>query len=209
MAEEKTMRTSWTGSIIAVGAAVVLIGAGVALAKHADHGSHGHGSHGHGGPQGGPGNGGGHGNGGSGACEAASSVIMAFVDAKCPCAGVDDGNGGTVAWKNHGQYVRCVTHAVRDAARMAGVKRRCARGLVPCAARSSCGMNGAVACVVAATGTCTSGACSNDATMVCTTDADCTTRTCSVTRADDCATSGGAASSGSCCTASPSGAFVD
>ena len=202
------MRTSWTGSIIAVGAAVVLIGAGVALAKH-DHSSQGHGSHGHGGGNGTGGNGSGHGNGGSAACEAASSVIMAFVDATCPCAGVADGNGGTVAWKNHGQYVRCVTHAVREAARTAGVKRRCARGLVPCAARSSCGKNGAVACVVAATGTCTNGACSNDAATPCTTDADCTTRTCSVTSADHCATSGGAASSGSCCTASPSGAFVD
>ncbi|MGH7893704.1 MAG: hypothetical protein ACREQL_03500 [Candidatus Binatia bacterium] len=211
------MRTSWTGPIIAVGATVLLIGAGGALAKHDDHGSHGSGSHGHGGPHGGPGNdsgngpghGGGNGNGGSGACEAASSGIMAFVDATCPCAGADDGNGGTVPWKNHGQYVRCITHAVRDAARTAGVRRRCARGLVPCAARSSCGKNGAVACVVAATGTCTNGACSNDAATACTTDADCPTRTCSVTRADDCATSGGAASSGSCCTASPSGAFVE
>ena len=220
------MKTRWTATIIAVGAAVVLIGAGVALAKRDDHGSRGPGSHGHGGPHGGPGNqsgngpghggsngnkgnGGGHGNGTSGACEAASSVIMAFVDTTCPCAGVDDGSGGSVAWKNHGQYVRCVAHAVRDAARTAGVKRRCARGLVPCAARSSCGRNGAVACVVAATGTCTNGACSNDPTTPCTTDADCTTRTCSVTSADDCATRGGTASSGSCCTASPSGAFLD
>jgi len=230
------MKTTRTASIIAVGATVVLIGAGIAWAKH-DHEGHGHGSHGHehGGSLGGSsenqGNDHGHGGGGGGssgdgpgnhgqsggrvhggsdACDAASSVIMAFVDATCPCAGLDDGNGGIGAWKTHGRDVRCVAHAVRDAARMAGVKRRCARGLVPCAANSSCGKKGgAVACVLTAAGTCTNGVCSDDATKACVTDADCTARTCSVTSADDCAASGGAASSGSCCTASPSGAFVD
>jgi hypothetical protein len=215
--------------IVAVGAVLALVGAGIAVAKtHADHASEAGGFHGHGGPHGGtdvpsgdghgddrgaaPGaghaDGRGRGNGGSGSCEAASSVIMAFVDSTCPCAGTDDGSGGTVAWRNHGQYVRCVAHAARDAARVAGVKRRCARALVPCAARSSCGKRGAVACVVTATGTCTSGVCSNDAATLCTSDAECATQTCSVTSAADCADGGGTASSGSCCTASPSGAFL-
>jgi hypothetical protein len=238
------MQTSWTRSIIATGAALALMGAGVALAKsHDDGNGHGHGhgrpdgvggGHGHGGGHqkhgggkkggddgtgedggGGHGNGkgnGGHGNGhgnGGASCEEASSAILAFVDATCPCAGPDDGAGGTIAWKNHGQYVRCVTHAVKDAVRAAGVKRRCAKGLVPCAARSSCGKNGAVACLVPTTGTCTNGVCSNDDELACGADADCTTSSCSVTSADACATSGGSASSGSCCTASPSGAFLD
>jgi hypothetical protein len=202
------MKATWMGSIVALGAAVVLIGAGISLANS----SHGHGSQGQSGPHGGSTNhsGGGHGHGnGSAACEAASSVISAFVDTTCPCAGVSDGNGGVVAWKNHGQYVRCVAHAVRDAVRAAGVKRRCAHGLVPCAARSSCGKNGAVACVVSTTGTCTAGACSNAPDMACTVDADCATHSCAVTSTDHCAAVGGRASSGSCCTASPSGAFVE
>jgi hypothetical protein len=215
------MKGTWTRSIVAAGAAVMLIGAGIAVAKAHGESGHSHG-HGHGGPHGaGPGthvpgehgqggqhgNAGGHGNGGD-ACDAASSVIGAFVDTACPCAGVDDGNGGTVAWKNHGQYVRCVAHAVRDAARAAGVKRRCARALVPCAARSSCGRNGAVACVVPVSATCTAGACSNAPDMPCGTDADCATKRCAVTSQSRCDDLGGTADSGSCCTASPSGAFV-
>lgn len=227
------MQTSWTRSIIAIGAGIALMSAGVALAKSHE-GGHGHGhgvgkGHGHGGGNGKQGHGddgsggetnghgdhgngkgnGGNGHGGGASCEEASSAILAFVDATCPCAGTDDGAGGTTAWKNHGQYVRCVTHAVRDAARAAGVKRRCAKGLVPCAARSSCGKKGAVACVVATTGTCVNGVCSNDDDLVCAADADCATSSCRVTSADACTTSGGTASSGSCCTASPSGAFLD
>jgi hypothetical protein len=216
----KTAKTTWLGTVTAVGAALVLVGASISLAKGHGFGSHGHGSHGHGGPHGnggpsgGHGHGGPHGNGGGqggggNACDAASSAIGAFVDATCPCAGPSDGNGGTVAWKNHGQYVRCVAHAVRDAARAAGVKRRCARALVPCAAQSSCGKRNAVTCVVSSVGTCTAGACSNDPEVPCTVDADCALHACAVTSADRCATAGGSAGSGSCCTASPSGAFVE
>ena len=192
---------TWLTTVMAVGMAVTLFGAGVALAKH--DGEHGNGKgkgHGqsagqdgqgdvgsnHGSRGKGHGNGGNQGNGGGGsanACDAASSVIQAFVDMTCPCAGVDDGNGGTTAWKNHGQYVRCVSHAVRDAARAAGVKRRCAKSMVPCAANSSCGKNNAVACVVGTE--------------------------CGVVSADRCAAAGGTATSGSCCSASPSGAFLD
>jgi hypothetical protein len=215
------MRGTWTGFIVAAGAAVMLIGAGIAVARAHDGGGHSHGRQGHGGPHGGgsspgvPGEHGaggqhghgGHGNGGA-ACDAASSVIGAFVDSTCPCAGTDDGNGGTVAWKNHGQYVRCVAHAVRDAVRAAGVKHRCARELVPCAARSSCGRKGAVACVVPVSATCTAGACSNDPETPCTVDADCATKRCAVTSQSRCDDLGGTADSGSCCTASPSGAFV-
>lgn len=187
------MSTSWKVSMVAGAAALALL-AGIAAAK--DHGSanpgghgRGHGSGWGGGPHGGAphGGAGGHGHGapgkGGGACEGASSAIGAFVDAACPCAGPDDGSGATIAWKNHGQYVRCVAHAVRDAARSLGVKRRCGRGLVPCAARSACGKDGAVACVLGTE--------------------------CSVLPADECTALGGIGGSGSCCTASPGGAFVD
>ena len=190
---------TWLRTMVTVGMAVSLFGAGVAFAKH--DGGHGHGmgngkSHEHGRPgQSGDdgqsddsgakhGKGGGNGGGGSAnACDAASSTIQAFVDMTCPCAGVDDGNGGTTSWKNHGQYVRCVSHAVRDAARSAGVKRRCAKSIMPCAAGSSCGKKNAVACVVGTE--------------------------CAVVSADKCAAAGGSASGGSCCSASPSGAFLD
>jgi hypothetical protein len=136
-------------------------------------------------------------------------VIGAFVDATCPCAGVDDGTGGTIAWKNHGQYVRCVAHAVKDAVRSAGVKRSCARDLVPCAARSSCGKRNAVTCIVTTTVTCANGACDTPEATPCVTDADCPARACGVTSAARCTELGGAAGTGSCCSASPSGAFLD
>jgi hypothetical protein len=200
--------TSRLKTMMAVGMAVTLFGAGVALAKKGDDHGNGHGKgkshergrggdeHGNGNGPGsddggsdesagkrGPGSGSKGGGSGSASCDAASSAIQAFVDTTCPCAGVDDGNGGTVAWKNHGQYVRCVAHAVRDAVRSAGVKRRCAKSMVPCAANSSCGKKNAVACVVGTE--------------------------CAVVSADRCTAAGGTASSGSCCTASPSGAFLD
>ena len=205
------MMTSWRVSLTAGAAALALL-AGIAGAKSHGHGrpanpggGHGHGSHGnphgggpgHGGPQGG------------GSCDAASSLIGAFVDDTCPCAGIDDGAGGTVAWKNHGQYVRCVAHAVRDAARTLGVKRRCVRGLVPCAARSSCGKTQAVACITPVNGSCAGGVCSDDPTLSCAIDADCPARECSVLGADACTAVGGIATTGSCCFASPSGAFLD
>jgi hypothetical protein len=229
MAEEmRMMKTSWTGSVAAIGMAVVLMGAGVVVAKKPDDGGpgkgHGRGSE-HGdsagkqkekddGERGDRGRGGEKKGGGGkvdpAACEAASSVIQAFVDVTCPCDGVDDGNGGIVAWKNHGQYVRCVAHAVREAVRAAGVKRRCAKGIVPCAARSTCGKKRGVTCVVATTGTCMDGACSNDADLPCTTDADCATQACAITSAERCAEAGGTAGAGSCCApGSPSGAFLD
>jgi len=207
MAKEETTMASRLKTMMAVGMAVTLFGAGAAFAKHDNHGhgngkGHEHGSAGQNDPgdddqgngnghQRGPGDDQGGSNEGSGkhggpsgsSCDAASSAIQAFVDMTCPCAGVDDGNGGTTAWKNHGQYVRCVAHAVRDAARAAGVKRRCGKSMVPCAANSSCGKKTSVACVVGTE--------------------------CAVVSADRCAAAGGTSSSGSCCAASPSGAFLD
>jgi hypothetical protein len=48
--------------------------------------------------------------------------------------------------------------------------------------------------------------CSNDATKTCTTDADCTVASCMLTSAAACA---GTVGTGSCCSASPSGAFLE
>jgi hypothetical protein len=210
------MRIDGKNSVVAVTAAAMLLAAGIALAKSHDHGQRG-------GP---PGDGGGrHGSsdGGAGpragtggphragaACDpAAVAAVDLAVAAACPCAGVDDGAGGVTPWRNHGQYVRCVAHATRDELRSAGLKRRCLKGAVSCAARSSCGKDGAVACVVASTGTCVGGACSNAPETPCTADQDCTTSECRVTSAARCGTVGGTPTTGTCCAASPSGAFLD
>lgn len=207
-----------------IGAMVVAmafaVAAPVALAKGGGHGpDHGGKHHGAGKGPGDDGDGqgagkpagGGGGTKHGGACDDASVAALELaVTAACPCDGLDDGAGGVVAWKNHGRYVRCVAHALRDAGRTAGLKRKCVKGLLPCAARSTCGKAGAVTCLVATADTCVGGFCTSDASRACVVDADCTTSTCGVTDAAACATSGGTAgSTPSCCTASPSGAFVE
>jgi hypothetical protein len=188
--------------MVAAVAACALMASGSALAKPHDNPGQGNGmSEPHGGGGHGPGgnNGNGNGNGGSAECdEATVDAVRAAVDAECPCAGVDDGSGGVTPWKNHGKYVRCVAHAVRDETRAAGIKRRCVRGAVPCAAQSACGKRGAVPCVTPVPATCVSGTCSNDPA-----------RLCAVVDPDDCTDGGGTVRSDSCCFGSPSGAFLD
>jgi len=222
------MRTRWRGTLLAVGVTIALAASGAALAKPHDenpgqghgYGSGGpHGDNGMGGPHdpgdGGPrdprGNGMGGGNGGGNAeCDPLLvDVLRATIDASCPCAGADDGSGGITPWKNHGKYVRCVAHAAKAEAREAGVKRRCLRGAVPCAAQSACGKRGAVPCVTAVPDTCVGGACNDDPARPCVADGDCTVLACDVTDADDCATGGGVVRSDSCCFGSPGGAFLD
>jgi hypothetical protein len=124
------------------------------------------------------------------------------VDATCPCAGKPDGLGGTVPWKNHGQYVSCVTRATKAEAKGAGVARQCLRDVVPCAAHSTCGKSADadIACSTLTPGTCTpQGTCDNDATKTCTTDADCSVQSCAVMSAEECATATGSEATVSCC----------
>jgi hypothetical protein len=199
--------------MIALGAVATLLAAGISLAKpHEDRGSHGKAPHG-GGPHAGGGaavgQGGGHGNVGKACDPLAVGAVQDGIAAACPCAGVDDGQGGTTPWKNHGQYVRCVAHETRGQVRAAGLKRRCVRSAVPCAARSTCGSDDLVTCGVTSSGTCGSGACSNDAETSCATDDDCSLRSCAVTSTDECTARGGSSGTGSCCSASPSGAFLE
>ena len=204
------MRIEWRATLIAVGLAISLAASGVAVAKPQGDGHPGNG-HGQGDKDRGGGNGKGGGNGGGRAeCDAAVvDAVRAAVDAACPCAGTDDGSGGVVPWRNHGKYVRCVAHAVKDELRAAGLKRRCLRGAVPCAARSACGKRGAAPCVTATPDTCVGGACTGDPTRLCVVDADCTVLACGVTDPDDCTAAGGVVRSESCCFGSASGAFVD
>jgi len=61
--------------------------------------------------------------------------VAAAIEAHCPC----DQAG------NHGDHVSCVVH-YRNVLRRAGCLRDAGRGLVPCAARSTCGRPSAVVC---------------------------------------------------------------
>ena len=210
------MRTAWRGTLLAVSMTIALAASGAALAKpHDDNPGQGHGN-GMSGPHGDNGMSGPHGNGGNGMgggnaeCDPlVVDALRAAVDASCPCAGTDDGSGGVTPWKNHGKYVRCVAHAAKAEARGAGVKRRCLRGAVPCAAQSACGKQGAEPCVKDTPDTCVGGVCTNDPATLCVLDADCTVRACSVKDPDDCTASGGIVRSDSCCFGSPGGAFLD
>jgi hypothetical protein len=152
----------------------------------------------------------------------AIAAAKAAVDAACPCAGQPDGLGGTVPWKNHGQYVKCVAKATKSQSKGAGVARKCVKDVVPCAANSTCGKTDDVACIITTgtcgfVGTCTGGqgcqldtdcpigetctlvgTCDNEA-KVCTTDADCSVQSCAVMSAEECTLSQGSAATGTCC----------
>jgi hypothetical protein len=206
------MRTGWKETLLALGVTIALTASGGALANpHDDNPGKGHGGpHGDGGPRDPRGAGGNGMGGGNAECDpAAVDALLAAVDVSCPCAGTDDGSGGVTPWRNHGKYVRCVAHAVRDVAREAGVKRRCFRGAVPCAAQSACGKRGAAPCITTTPDTCAGTTCTGNPARPCTVDADCAVLECRVGNPDDCATAGGVVRSESCCFGSASGAFVD
>lgn len=130
--------------------------------------------------------------------------VRAQISAACPCTG------------NHGQYVSCVAHHVRDAVRNGDIDTNCKGAVTRCAARSTCGKKtGFVTCAICSTGTCTAGLC-DDGTTVCADSSQCppVLNHCSTkSSAEACEARGGVAGSGSCCdaacVASPSGAFVD
>jgi hypothetical protein len=111
--------------------------------------------------------------------ECPEDVGAALAEA-CPC----DASGPGQSWKNHGQYVKCVVQ-LRNRLRKAGCLDAAAkRTIASCAARSTCGKEGAVLCCVYDTSaTCSDlvpngvaeGVCSNDATVACDTATDCVT----------------------------------
>jgi hypothetical protein len=126
------------------------------------------------------------------------------VDQACPCTGKPDLQGVAVPWKNHGQYVSCITKATKAAAKSAGVARQCLKDVVPCAAHSTCGKSADadIACSVLTPGTCNivAGTCENDASTFCTSDADCPVlQSCAVMSADECVVAQGSAATVSCC----------
>jgi hypothetical protein len=113
--------------------------------------------------------------------------------AACPCTG------------NHGQYVSCVAHAVRDAVRSEELDTNCKGKVVRCAARSTCGKkDGFVTCTVCVPGTCTGGFC-DDGVTACvdsTTCAPVVDRCSTKSSAEHCAALGGIVGEGRCCHAS-------
>ena len=106
-----------------------------------------------------------------GSCPADVGACLAE---SCPCAA----DHGGQAWKNHGQYVKCVVHLRNDLRKAGCLDAAAKRTIASCAARSTCGKEGAVLCCVYDTsGTCdlVSGTCTNDATITCASDTDCIT----------------------------------
>jgi hypothetical protein len=136
--------------------------------------------------------------------------VGAALAEQCPC----DGAAGK-AWKNHGGYVSCVVH-YRNALRKSGCLDDTAkRTIAKCAARSTCGKEGAALCCVYDTsGTCddatpgdgtASGVCSNS-TTVCDTSEDCIIATgpTIVRHGDRCTDNGGTlVGGGSVCSTCP------
>ena len=109
--------------------------------------------------------------------------VAATLGAECPCPA--DNNGAS--WGNHGQYVSCVVRLRNDLRREGCLDAEAKRTIARCAARSTCGKDGAVLCCVYDTsGVCSdllpgdgtaAGTCSNDAEIVCDTNTDCITST--------------------------------
>ncbi len=130
--------------------------------------------------------------------------VRAEISRACPCTG------------NHGQYVSCVAHHVRDAVRDGDIDTNCKGAVTRCAARSTCGKkSGFVTCAICEPGTCTSGKC-DDGVTSCVDSSTCPpvlNRCSTKSSADLCEARGGVVGSGRCCdaacVASPSGAFVD
>ena len=106
-------------------------------------------------------------------CEPARCAVQAALESECPCdLGVP---GGTAAARNHGRYVSCVSHVLNRLKKADTIPKNCKGKIQRCAARSVCGKEGAVTCLIPQLGTCdtTTGTCVEDALLLCTTDADC------------------------------------
>jgi hypothetical protein len=138
--------------------------------------------------------------------------VGAALAAACPCA--DNGHGQS--WKNHGQYVKCVVQFRNDLRKQGCLDDTAKRTIAKCAARSTCGKEGAVLCCFYDTsGVCSdpmpgdgvaAGTCSNDATITCDTNTDCITASGPklARQASNCTDKGGTpVGGGSVCSACP------
>jgi hypothetical protein len=130
-------------------------------------------------------------------CEPARCAAQAAIAEHCPaCAEAG----------NHGAYVSCVAHVVRDLASKGTIPINCKGKVTRCAAKSICGKPGFVTCHIP-TSECIiptgalSGTCENDPTVVCLDDFGCGT-TCKIkSTSDRCVERGGAVGTESSCCA--------
>src|SRR5689334_307620 len=79
---------------------------------------------------------------------------------------------------NHGRYVSCVAHVLKDLTDQ-GLPKNCKGKLQRCAAKSVCGKQdrGFATCTTFTYGTCLNGICDTDNTTTCTADTDCVAST--------------------------------
>jgi hypothetical protein len=104
---------------------------------------------------------------------------------------------------NHGQYVRCVVHKLKEAVARGELPVNCKGRATRCAARSTCGKKtGFVTCCFASLGTCESGLC-QDGVTACTLPEECPQVTrCRIKSTPElCIAAGGSPGFGSCCDA--------
>ncbi len=134
----------------------------------------------------------------------AVELVSAELDARCPCDG---------GYRNHGRYVRCVARNTNKLFKEYGLPSSCKRTIRRCAARSTCGKEGAVRCCFILEQACMNdprpgdarpvGVCLEDHQSACDVNADCAPlkTKCKISRsAENCEHRGGALSgSGSCC----------
>jgi hypothetical protein len=141
------------------------------------------------------------------ACDpAVVEAVQAEIAEACPCDGKTNPAGEVVPWRNHGQYVSCVTRTRNELARELEVSKSCLRRVTPCSARSTCGKEGVVTCRMPdecsdplADGT-PAGTCADDPAIACDTAADCPVLRCSIkSSAESCEARGGIAGTGTCC----------
>jgi hypothetical protein len=130
-------------------------------------------------------------------CEPARCAVQSAIAAQCSCDTAT----------NHGQYVSCVAHIVRQLAANGTVPVTCKGKVTRCAAKSVCGKPGFVTCQIP-TDTCTipvgalTGTCTDDPAITCATDLDCGAKCKVKSTSDRCTASGGfVGTASSCCAA--------
>jgi hypothetical protein len=136
----------------------------------------------------------------NGDCEAARCAAQDALNRACPCD----------AARNHGQHVSCVARVLHRLAKDGTIPKNCKGKVQRCAARSTCGKLGFVACEIPEFGTCgtpcaadASTVCCEDAAIPCTADTDCVVSSkCKIkASADRCTAAGGNVGTASTCCA--------
>ena len=124
-------------------------------------------------------------------CEPARCAVQDAINANCSCD----------AATNHGRYVSCVAHQIRQLSIAGLIPTTCKGKVQRCAARSTCGhKTGFVTCRIP-TDTCDllTLTCVGNPALTCATDLDCGSKCSIKSSAERCLTRGGTPGSGTCC----------